>query len=93
MGSELETFRRRFNDHLDNHREEHDEHIEDKAKQEEINRNTLKAVADLTQSIQVVVDFFRVIILLQKFAKWLSGFAILGGVAAYFWGKFSGKLP
>ncbi len=72
-----------------------DEHISVCAKymldQQEINKRqdeayaqNMEAIATLTKATQGVVDAWATANNFQKFIKWLSGFAIIGALIAWF---------
>lgn len=48
---------------------------------------TLEAISQLTSSTQDVVDAWKVASGLQRFVKWLSGFAVVVGAAIAFFSK------
>lgn len=78
----------RLNRKVDNHILEYKKHTIDYEarylKQDEQYEKNMDAIAALTASTQGVVDAWKTAGALQRFLKWLSGFAVVGIVIAWF---------
>lgn len=83
---EIIKLRERFDKHLDSHREDYEEYVERQRTQEQFSTKNAEAIAALTEATQSLVDAWKTIGAIQKFVKWLSGFAFLGIIISWFAG-------
>lgn len=81
---EVTELKRRFEDHLEDYRVHTNDEIERKVRDDERYTQTMHSIDCLAKSTKDVVDAWTFANTVQKFVKWLSGFAILGGIIAYF---------
>ena len=79
---EIKILRKRFEKHLDNHRQDESYENEKQLKKDIDQAAMIKSVSDLTKAVQPLVDGVTVLIVMQKLVKWLSGFAFIGVVIA-----------
>lgn len=72
---------------LTTHIKEHSDHVREQyeinVRQDAAFLKNMEAIAALTKSTQVLVDACVAVSSFRKFLKWLSGFAIVGGVIAW----------
>jgi hypothetical protein len=69
----------------------YEQQIEQRIRNKDYDRKheeTMTAIANLTSATADVVDAWKVANGLQRFVKWLSGFAVIGAVMAYFATQF-----
>lgn len=80
---ELLALRKRFESHLDDHRVDLQEYAERQLKQDLAHEEAMKAITELTIATKGLVDAWTTVSQIQKFFKWLSGFAFLGIVISW----------
>lgn len=84
--TEVSILRKRFERHLDCYRVDSAECMERQLRQEIAHEEAMKGICDLTTATKGLVDAWTAASALQKFIKWLSGFAFLGIVISWFVG-------
>ena len=90
MNPELARLNRRFEDHLDDYREHVSDDLVKHARQDEMHEQNMEAISALTKSTQGVVDGWVFANNVQRFIKWLSGFAVFAGLISWW---VTGKPP
>ena len=80
---EVKELKRRFEDHLEDYRTQTIEDVARKVRDDERYTQTMHSIDCLAKSTKDVVDAWTFANTVQKFVKWLSGFAILGGIITY----------
>lgn len=83
MATEFKQLRSKFEDHLIEHRIRNKDYELRQERQDTKHEQNMEAIAKLTKATQGVVDAWSVVTGIQKFLKWVSGFAVIG-VAAKF---------
>jgi len=83
----------RLEEHLVQYRLHREEYLDRQAHQDEAYEKNLEAIAALTKATQGLVDSWVVVLSVQKFIKWLSGFAVIGGFITYLIAKAKLPLP
>ena len=87
--ADMKELNRRFEDHLDDYRVHIAEDVEKHRRQDEMHERNLQAIADLTEATKGVVEGWIVANGLQRFAKWLGGFAFFAAAIVFFSKYFS----
>ena len=80
---EIKRLRKRFEQHMSEHRLDEADYIARQLKQDLASDKNLEAIAKLTESVKPLVEGVIVLVVLQKLIKWLSGFAFLGVIISW----------
>lgn len=84
--SEVKRLRKRFEDHMNEHRLDEQDYNDRQLKQDLAQAAMVESIAHLTKAVQPLVDGITVLVVIHKLVKWLSGFAFLGVIVSWFTG-------
>lgn len=88
---QMEELKRRFDDHLKDHENIEKEQLKRDLRQDRAHQQNMEAISELTKATRGVVEAWVFANTFRKFIVWLSGFAFLGGLIAWFTNVFSTK--
>ena len=83
MVRDIKNLGRRLDDHLVEHKLYNADYEARQKAQDKKHEQNMDAISKLTAATKDVVDAWKVASGIQKFIKWLSGFAVIGAVLAY----------
>lgn len=81
--TEFAKLKAKFEDHLIEHRIKSKDYELRQERQDLKHEQNMQAIAELTAATQDVVAAWKVANGLQRFVKWLSGFAVVGAVITF----------
>ncbi len=90
---EVNKLKRRFNDHIETYREHRTLDAEYNTMQDRRIQETSESVSQLVESTQGLVDTWSTARNIQRFVKWISGFAVIVIFITWLSNKFPALLP
>jgi len=78
-----EDTKKRLDAHLVEYATHRSEYLERQVHQDKLQSNNMEAIDKLTKATQGLVDTWLIANGIQKFFKWLSGFAFLGVIISW----------
>lgn len=80
---DMKKLRKRFEVHLDEHRVDAAEYQELQLRQSLAHEEAMKNISELTVATKGLVDAWNAASTIQRFFKWLSGFAVLVAIITW----------
>lgn len=80
----MQHIHRRLDDHLIDYRDHVADDLLKHDRQDRMHDQNMEAIRALTRSTQGVVDVYTTVDRVQKFAKWVAGFAVIGWILTHY---------